>query len=88
MSATLVKFLSCVNFFLLFSVYPNNCSICLVAIGDDYEYQSNVAFWDDIGGNKYYNHAVIIAVFGPTYWFESINRLFQVSRCLACVVRF
>ena len=38
------------NVFSVSLVYPNNCSISLAAMGDDYEYQSNVGFWEDIEG--------------------------------------
>jgi protein arginine N-methyltransferase 3 len=33
-------------------VYPNHCSMSLVALGDDYEYQSKVNFWDNVEGFK------------------------------------
>ena len=33
-------------------IYPNHCSLSLVAMGDEYEYQCHVGIWDDIGGFK------------------------------------
>ena len=32
-------------------MYPNHCSLSLVALGDDYEYQSKVRFWDNVSGD-------------------------------------
>ena len=38
-------------------VYPNHCSISLVALGDEYEYHSKIKFWDDVRGTKIYTHS-------------------------------
>ena len=38
-------------------VYPNHCSISLVALGDEYEYHSKIKFWDDVRGMKVSAHS-------------------------------
>ena len=34
-------------------VYPNSCSLSVVAMGDKFERQSRVDFWNNIYGNLY-----------------------------------
>lgn len=49
--------ISCDPFHLL--VYPNVCSISLVAMGSKTEYDSRVCFWDDVYGEWEVAHGVV-----------------------------
>uniref|UniRef100_A0A1X7TPE8 type I protein arginine methyltransferase n=1 Tax=Amphimedon queenslandica TaxID=400682 RepID=A0A1X7TPE8_AMPQE len=34
------------------NVYPNRCNMSLVAMGDEYEYNSKIKFWENVRGSK------------------------------------
>ena len=35
------------------AVFPNNCSLSLVAMGDKYEREERIDFWDDVQGQLF-----------------------------------
>lgn len=38
--------------FLVLAVFPNKCVVSLVAMGNCFEYQSSISFWDDVFGKR------------------------------------
>ena len=47
------------------AVFPNKCGVSLAAMGNSFEYQSRVNFWDDVFGKVRLIHCTIYMMILP-----------------------